>query len=99
LDPVVGIRASETTGTAGPWLASVRHRLMENLLTSDTLSQPTDGRDPNSTIEFEGDASMEPGGIFTAAELMAQPLPEPDFVVDELLPRGTAMLAAKPKVG
>lgn len=38
-------------------------------------------------------------GIFTAAELQEMDLPEPEYIVEGVLPEGTSLLAAAPKIG
>jgi hypothetical protein len=47
---------------------------------------------------FEPEPEAEPG-TFTAADLMAQELPEPSWIVPDILAEGVAILAGKPKLG
>src|SRR5699024_8612612 len=43
--------------------------------------------------------NLETGSWFSAAALMAQPLPELHYVVEGFLPQGLALLASPPKYG
>jgi hypothetical protein len=37
--------------------------------------------------------------VWTSAELLAEPFPEPRFVVPEIVPEGLMVLAGRPKLG
>lgn len=90
-------------------IAPDRPPIENDKATSDVQSESDDHVEPNRSAPQatdpvdQQDQSVEHplDGLrhFTAYELSQMSLPEPEFVVDGLLPEGLTLLAAKPKVG